>query len=287
MLNSETRAYTLLAPSLLILILLFFGGFILGIFQSLNYFPLIGLENPNLEAYESVFHTEELLSSVLLTFFVSLTATILTVVLGIMTALALRGRFTGSKAVLFLYQFPVTVPHIIIALGMLLFLSQSGTLSRFFYLIGGIQEPSEFPVLINDRWGWGIILVYLWKQVPFIGIIVLSVLQSLGDHYEELAVSLGARRFQILRHVLIPLILPGILPGSIICFAYAFGSYEVPYLLGLPYPSMLSVLVYRYFSHSDLGQRPSAMALSVLMTAFLLILVVAYKRVLRRGAHYE
>ncbi|MDA3955471.1 ABC transporter permease [Oceanispirochaeta sp.] len=287
MLTTSSRGYILLAPALIILIFLFFGGFILGTLQSLNYFPLIGLDSPSLDAYEKVLHNEELLPGIILTFFVSFTATVLTVVLGVMTALALRGRFRGRKGLLFFYQFPVTVPHIIIALGTVLFLSQSGTLSRFVYLLGGIRDSSEFPALVNDRWGWGIILVYLWKQIPFIGIIVLSVLQSLGDDYEELAVSLGARRFQVFRHVLIPLILPGVLPGSIICFAYTFGSYEVPYLLGRPYPSMLSVLVYRYFSNPDLGQRSPAMALSILMTVFLLIFVLVYKGLINRVGSHE
>ena len=128
----------------------------------------------------------------------------------------------------------------------------------------------------------GVILVYLWKQIPFIGLIVLAVLQSIGNNYEELSRSLGANRWQAFRYVLLPLIIPGILPASIICFAYAFGSYEVPYLLGKTFPTMLSVLSYRFYVDVDLDARPEAMAISIFIAVFVTILVVFYHKFIRR-----
>jgi putative spermidine/putrescine transport system permease protein len=75
---------------------------------------------------------------------------------------------------------------------------------------------------------------------------------------------------------------PGILPGSIIIFAYTFSSFEVPFLLGKSYPAMLSVLSYRLYIDVDLDARPQAMAMSILIALFVLVLVVLYRRVSQR-----
>lgn len=277
----------LLAPALILLILLFYGGFLLGLMQSTNYMPLIGLTEPNLEAYRSIFTDEQFGLSLALTLWVSVSATLLTVVLAIATALALRHSFFGKRIVNFLYQFPITIPHIVIAIGTVFLFSQSGTFARLAYHIGLISDQSQFPQLVNDRLGLGIIYVYLWKQIPFVGIIVMSIMQSMGDNYEELARSLGATKWQAFRHVLLPIIVPGILPASIICFAFTFGSYEVPFLLGRPYPAVLSILAYRLYDDVDLNARPQAMAMAVFMTVFLMLFVVIYKRVLTRATGRE
>lgn len=274
----------LLAPALILLILLFFGGFLLGIMQSLTYMPLIGLNEPSIDAYRAIFTDEQFTRSLLLTFWISLSTTFLTIVLAIITALALRHSFVGKRLVNFLYQFPITIPHIVIAIGTMFLFSQSGTFARLAYQIGLISDQGQFPQLVNDSWGLGIMYVYLWKQVPFVGIIVLAIMQSMGDNYEELARSLGATRWQSFRHVLLPIIIPGILPSSVICFAFTFGSYEVPFLLGRPYPAMLSILAYRLYDNVDLNARPQAMAMAVFMTVFLMLFVVAYKKLLNKAS---
>ena len=68
--------------------------------------------------------------------------------------------------------------------------------------IGLIARPGEFPALVFDPWAIGIILQYVWKEVPFIGVIVLAQMQALGTDYESVARSLGANRWQAFRHVL-------------------------------------------------------------------------------------
>lgn len=274
----------LLAPALILLILLFFGGFLLGIMQSLTYMPLIGLNEPSIDAYRAIFTDEQFARSLLLTFWISLSTTFLTIVLAIITAMALRHSFVGKRLVNFLYQFPITIPHIVIAIGTMFLFSQSGTFARLAYQIGLISDQGQFPQLVNDSWGLGIMYVYLWKQVPFVGIIVLAIMQSMGDNYEELARSLGATKWQSFRHVLLPIIIPGILPSSVICFAFTFGSYEVPFLLGRPYPAVLSILAYRLYDNVDLNARPQAMAMAVFMTVFLMLFVVAYKKLLNKAS---
>jgi putative spermidine/putrescine transport system permease protein len=272
----------MLAPALVVIGVIFAGGLVLGLSQSLGYMPIIGQYGFGLQAYVELLSRPGFVRSLVLTLFVSITATVLAVALAVATALTLRKRFRGKKLVSFVYQFPLTIPHLVIAVGFLLLISQSGLLARAAYAVGLIRESSQFPILVFDDFGLGIILVYVWKEVPFIGLIALAVLQSLGEDYEEQARTLGAGRWQTFRHVLLPLILPGILPGSIIIFAYVFGAFEVPYLLGKSFPSMLSVLSYRLYIDVDLAARPQAMAMSILIALFVLLLVVLYRRLARR-----
>lgn len=268
----------LLAPAVLVITTLFAGGVGLGLAQSLGYLPAAGFEELSLTAYLEVVRTPGFLHSLALTLWVSLATTALTIVLAVATAMVLRRTFRGRGILTFLYQFPLTVPHIVVAAGMITLVSQSGLLARFAFHLGLISEASQFPAMVYDDWGVGIILVYLWKQVPFIGLIALAVLQSIGEDYEELARSLGANGWQRFRYVLLPLMLPGLIPGSIIIFAFVFGSFEVPYLLGESFPTMLSVLSYRLYIDTDLALRPQAMAVSVIIAVLILLLVAVYQR---------
>jgi len=272
----------MLAPALVVIGFIFAGGLVLGLSQSLGYMPIIGERGFSLRAYAELVARPGFARSLGLTIFVSVASTVAAVALAVVTALTLRKRFRGKKLVSFVYQLPLTVPHLVIAVGFLLLISQSGLLARAAHALGWIRESSQFPILVFDDLGIGIILVYVWKEVPFIGLIALAVLQSLGEDYEEQARTLGAGRWQTFRHVLLPLILPGILPGSIIIFAYVFGAFEVPYLLGKSFPSMLSVLSYRLYIDVDLNARPQAMAMSILIALFVLLLVTAYRRLTRR-----
>lgn len=280
--TKRTTITLLLFPTMAVLILLFFGGLVTGLMQSFGFMPLTGLNDFSFEAYRSLFTDGEFLMSLGLTLWISVSSTLLTVVFAILTALAFRKTFPGKRITNFLYQFPITIPHIVITIGTMLVFSQSGIAARLAYKAGLIAEQSQFPVLISDSVGFGIIYVYLWKQIPFVGVIVLSILQSLGNDFEELARSLGANRWQAFRHVLLPTIIPGILPASIICFSFTFGSYEVPFLLGKPYPAVISVLAMRLYQDVDLNARPQAMATAVFMAVFISILVVFYKRLLNK-----
>jgi putative spermidine/putrescine transport system permease protein len=165
---------------------------------------------------------------------------------------------------------------------MLFLLSQSGLLSRLGAQVGLLDGPSDFPIVVRDRLGVGIILSYVWKEVPFIGVIVLAVLRSLSRDYEDIARTLGANGWQRFIYVILPLIAPALLSTSIIVFAFTFGAYEVPGILGVRYPRTLPVLSLRFFTDADLNARAEAMALSMIITAIVMVLVAAYMWLTRR-----
>jgi putative spermidine/putrescine transport system permease protein len=109
-------------------------------------------------------------------------------------------------------------------------------------------------------------------------VILLAVLQSVGEDYENVACSLGANRWQRLWYVIIPLIMPGLLRGSVLVFAFTFGAFEIPFLLGQRYPSALPVLAYRSYHDVDLNARGEAMAMSMIIAALITVLILAYMK---------
>jgi putative spermidine/putrescine transport system permease protein len=279
--SDRQRILVLLAPAMFVIGVLFFGGLAVAVVRSLGYMPRIGMTGMSLDAYRAVLTDPGFLRSFLLTLHIAVTSTAIAAVIAVAAALLLRRGFAGRGPVLFLFQLNLTVPHVVGAIGILYLFSQSGFFARMAFQIGLIARPGEFPALVHDPHAIGIILQYVWKEVPFIGVVVLAQMQALGEDYESVARSLGATRWQAFRHVLLPLILPGILSASVIVLAFTFGAYEVPLLLGASSPQPLPVLAYRTYTDVDLDARPEAMAMAVVIALLSGVMVWAYLRLSR------
>ncbi len=276
----------MLAPTMAVIIFLFIGGLAYGTMVSLGWQPLIGRTEISFQAYENILLSPDFAhifwQGLLLTVWVSVGSTFISAVLALATALLLRRSFVGKRLATFLYQLNLPVPHVVAAIGILFLFSQSGLLSRTGAQLGFLSYPSDFPVLVKDKLGIGIMLSFVWKEVPFIGVIVLAVLQSLGVDYEDLARSLGANRWQRFRYVILPLVMPGLLSGSILVFAFTFGSYEVPAILGVRFPRTLTVTAVRFFRNPDLNARTEGMAISIIISIIVFFLVLGYMWLSRR-----
>lgn len=276
--QDRTRIALLLAPALVVIGVLFFGGLGVGLLRSFNYMPIIGLNDPNLDAYRNLLLSQDIYRSFGLSFYIAATSTCVATVLAIATAMLLRRSFPGRAVASFLMQLNLTIPHLVGAIGILYLFSQSGSFARLANGMGLIARPDDFPALIFDPYAIGVILTYVWKEVPFITVILLASLQTLGDDHETVARNLGASRWQAFRYVLLPQIMPAVLAASAIVFAFTFGAFEIPALLGASHPQTLPVLAYRSFTDTDLAARPQAMALAILIAAVSAIMIALYTR---------
>lgn len=281
--SERLRIVLLLGPALLVIGVLFFGGLGVGVLRSLNYMPVIGLTDPNFDAYGALLTSRAFYQSFLLTFHIAFTSTVISAVLAVGAALLLRRSFAGRSVISFLFQLNLTIPHLVGAIGILYLFSQSGSFARLGYTWGLIAKPADFPALVFDPYAIGIILQYVWKEVPFIGLVVLANMQSIGQDHESVARSLGASRWQAFRHVLLPLIFPGLLGASVIVFAFTFGAYEIPLLLGQNHPAALPVLAYRQYTDVDLAARPQAMATAVVIALLSAVMIWLYVRLSRHS----
>lgn len=280
--RSRWHIALMLMPALLLVGVLFGGGLGLAFWQSLGYLPSIGRTDLSFSAYREIFQQTAFLQSVLLTLWIACASTLLSSFLAVISALALRPTLQRQRWLVSIFQLNLPIPHFVGAIGVLLLFSQSGWLARLAYHGGLIRDSAEFPIFVNDRYAIGIILEYLWKTTCFTGINLLAVLQNIGDGYEEAARNLGATRWQSFRYIVLPLIMPTLFSSALLVFAFTLGSYEVPFLLGQRFPSALPVLAYRAYVDVDLNNRPQAMAMSMIIAALGVMIIILYRLFTRR-----
>ena len=242
-----------LAPALIIVVVLLGASLAYGVAQSLGLMSVIGQDSISLDAYRNLLTGQgmagrEFWGSLAFSLWVSLVSTLVSSALALLVAVWLSERRAGNGNMDTLaLNWNLAFPHLVWAVALLLFLSQSGLLARWAATLGLIQTPADFPVLVRDRFGIGIILHYVSKEIPFLVLILLAVLRAQPAGYDLVAENLGASRWQRLRLVTLPLVSPALLSGALLVFAFVFSSYEVPALLGVSYPRMLPVLALCFF----------------------------------------
>jgi putative spermidine/putrescine transport system permease protein len=257
----------LLAPAAGVVILLFGGGLVLGLAQSLGHLPAAGMSELTMAHFMHVLADPDFFASLGLTFYIALTSTVFACGISIAAALAFNSLAGRSRVIQFVFQIPLTVPHLVIAVAVVFMLAPSGLLSRLLLNLGLIDAAGGFPLLVNDRWGIGIMAAYVWKEVPFITLMIFAVLRGAGSGLMDVGRTLKAGRWQCFRHVTLPIIFPSLGAAGLIVFAYTFGAFEVPYLLGQTYPMMLPVWAYKSYSDVDLLSRPEGIAAGLIIAA--------------------
>lgn len=277
--GGRVKIALLLAPAVGVIGVLFAGGLGAAFVQSLGYMPAIGMTEWSLDAYRQVLSDRDFLDSLLLTLYVSGVSTGVSTVLAVLAALALRrssGRLSAA-----VFQLPITIPHLVAAVGIALVVAQTGLGARVAAGLGLIGEPRDFPALLYDKYSVGIILTYVWKEVPFITLVVLASLRGVASELEEVARTLGAGAWRRFWYVVFPVISPSVVAASLLVFAFTFGAFEVPYLLGKSYPTMLPVMAYNEYREIDLAARPAAMAINVLIALVTGTVAALYLRLAR------
>ena len=273
----KAKPYIMLMPVMIFIIGIFITGLVFGLLQSLGYFPALGLYEITLDYYKNIFRNSDFLVSFQFSLYTSFVSTLLSVFLGVLLSyLIVYTKSKRIKGLADVYKGPILVPHTIAALLIFILFIQSGLLARVFYGLGLIGDMSDFPALIFDEGGVGIILAYLWKGLPFITFITIDILRSQDEKYAKIAGNLGASHAQIFRYVLLPQLFPTIVSGFMILFAFSFGAYEIPHLLGASTPKALPVLSYIYYTDIELANRANAMVINNFIAFFSFIALGLY-----------
>lgn len=248
----------LIIPGLLFFLLIPGLGIVLAILESVRDGGAITFRH-----YGKLFEEDRFFSSVLFSLTVTAISTILALVIGLAIVKAFAPLLKENKYKLIVW-IPMLVPHFVWAYLVYLLFNQSGFFSNVSGMLGWIDDRSQFPILVQDRGGIGIILTYVWKEVPFVTLMLLPVYATLSDKYKEVASLLGAGPYQAFRAAEWPLIFPVFIETGAILFAFIFTAFEVPQLLGVTSPQMLAILAYDWFYSGSWNDRPLAFASLVL-----------------------
>lgn len=189
-------------------------------------------------------------------FILGVAATVASVILAVPAAIALvRSELPMKEAMLAFMLSPLSLPTIILAAALLFFLARFGL--------------GTSPV--------GLLIGHVVITVPYVLRTVLGVYAGIGTEVEEAARTLGARRWQVFRHVTLPMIRPGLFAGGILAFLLSFDEVAVALLLSnadtttLPV-AVLSYLVYNY--------DPAVAAISTIQIVIVVVLLLVLERFL-------
>lgn len=235
-----------------------------------------------LSAYPDLLADPVLRHSLLTSLYLASVSTAGSAVLALAVVGAVSATRATRRAVEAVARASLAVPHLLAAAGLGLLLAGSGLLSRLTRAAGLTAAPAEFPALVADPGQVAVLLTYLWKEAPFIVLMLLAAHTPAVRELETAVRTLGANRWQRLRWVTWPLLAPALVEACLLVFAFTFAAYEVPALLGPAIPRALPVEAVELYRSIELADRPRALALAVVIGAVVALAALAAAVISRR-----
>ncbi len=219
------------------------------------------------EAFWTTISAPRVLASYRLTFGASLLAASLNVVFGFVVAWVLvRYPFPGKRVVDAMVDLPFALPTAVSGIALVTLYSPEGWIGRYLEAVGikAVYTPL------------GIVLALTFIGLPFVVRTLQPALEDLDSEIEEAAATLGADRFQTLRRVIVPTVLPALLTGFTLAFARAVGEYgSVVFISGnMPMKTeIVPLLIMTKLEQYD-AAGATALGVSMLVISFAMLLVV-------------
>ena len=211
------------------------------------------------------------------TLWVSAVSTAICVVAGFPVAYYLA-RTAGPRAeplLLLAVVLPLLMGNAVCTAAWMVVLGQGGILSS---LASSLHIADKLSLMYTPA---AVIIGIVSVLLPFMIITVRSVLEDAERSVTEAAASLGAPPLTVMRRVVLPLALPGLLAGAVLCFILSMNAYATPVLIGGPKVHMMAPAVYDQTTESMNWPFGAALAF-VLMAATLTLTVVSNVLVQRR-----
>lgn len=277
-----------LLPVMLIIVFVLAVGIFGALIQSLGFFPIAGMNEISLKYYIEILGRKDFLNSLYFTLYITFISSSISVVLGIIIAKLFVELSMKNE---FIYKLPIIIPHIIVALFAIIFLSDTGFISRLLYSLGMSNSEKLFSDILFSKNGLGIIFSYIWKETPYVLLSTLAVLSRISGKHELAAINLGASKLYAFTKITIPMLLPTIISTFTIIFAFSFGSYEIPMLLGSTFPKSLPLQAFIEYQDPMMTNRPYAMAMNIIIIFFCVVFVsmlnFAIRRIVLKGGDID
>lgn len=278
---SRVSPVPLIVPALAVVILFMLLPLLFLARLSLNRFSPTDfmIDALSIENYVRFFTDPFYLSTLRTTVGISAAVTAICLVLGYPLARLIVRSGARSKQWLIMALFlPLFVGNAVRAAGWMMVLGRDGLLN---VLAGAVPFAGGPWQLIYTP---GAVVVGIAAvNLPFVTLTIQSVLEGIDGAVEEAAASLGAAAFPVFRLVTLPLAMPGIAAGAVLCFILAMNAYATPVLLGGPgFRMMAPVVADEILQKSNV---PFGATLAfVLMAATLLLTTVMTLWLGRRGS---
>jgi sulfate transport system permease protein len=213
----------------------------------------------------------EAVSALKLTLAVSLLVALVNAVMGTVIAwLLVRDTFHGRRFVDSIIDLPFALPTIVAGLTLLALYGPNG--------------PTGVDIAFSRT---AILVALLFVTLPFVVRTVQPVLIELDREMEEAAASLGAGSVTVFRRIIFPVLLPAILSGVALSYARAIGEFGAVVLISGNLPFKTEVASVYIFGRIESGDPISAAAVSVLLLAISLAVLLGIGLIRRRVTRHE
>ncbi|MEM9331075.1 MAG: ABC transporter permease [Pseudomonadota bacterium] len=202
----------------------------------------------------------------------SLLTTFTCLLLGFPTAYFIATRSPESRNMwLFLVTIPFWTNLLIRTFAVMELIRNQGVINSLFMYFGVIDEPiqmmfTDFAIMI------GMTYVYL----PLMVLPIYASMEKFDFRLVEAGYDLYASRLQVLKRIILPLVKPGVVAGSILVFIPSLGAYVTPRILGGGKNLMLGNFIALQFGQGR--NWPLGAALSLTLLAIVMIALLIYVR---------
>ncbi len=199
--------------------------------------------------YEKMFSSRDMMSALWTTISIAILATIISTVVGTITAIGLsKSNKVLKNIVERINDFPIMNPEIVTAISLLMLFSALGVQKGYITML----------------------LAHVMFCIPYVMLSVNPKLRSLDPNLADAALDLGATPWQALIKVIIPQIMPGIVSGALVAFTMSFDDFIISYFVTGNGVSNISILVYTMSKRIN----PSINALSTIIILIITVVLV-------------
>ncbi|MEG0797852.1 MAG: iron ABC transporter permease [Acidaminococcaceae bacterium] len=266
--------------ALVLVLLAFFALFVIYPLTLILYQSVVDPVNSKLtwDYFAKFFARKYYWSTLVNSFSVTICATLVASAIGLPMAYVLRSvKIPGSKYLNILIVISYLSPPFIGAYAWIQLLGRNGFITQILNSLFGIKFGGIYGFA-------GIVLVFSLQSFPLIYMYVSGALKNLDNSLNEAAESLGCSSFQRVRTIILPLVMPSLLAGSLLVFMRVFSDFGTPMLIGEGFKTF-PVLIYTQFMGEVSTDDHFAASLCVIVIVITLLLFFLQRYVASRYAY--
>lgn len=270
--RNDAVAWLLMLSGLGTILLLMGSTFYVVIVQSLGWFNLEGDSHFSLEYWRNMLQDEVLQSALFYSVKVSLLGAFGSVIFAYPLALWLRKPMAGKEGIIAVLRAPMFIPGLVAAFLFVNIVAYHGIINELLLALGIISEPLRMQ---NDDFGWGVVILQIWKNLPFALILVGGAVNAIRNDVLDAASNLGASRWRSFTGVVVPLTLPAVQVTLILVFIGALGDFAFFSVAGPRNTYSLARLMQATAMEYGEWNNAAVIAVIIMLTAAICTLLIA------------
>lgn len=177
--------------------------------------------------------------------------------------LTLGSNIAAVNLLRWLYRWPLFIPFIVVGQILRTFLAKNGLMNNLL-VASDLVTPMHTTSFLDWR---GIVIAFVWKQIPFVTLLLAGAMASLDRGTIEAARNLGASRLRILVEIVLPQVAPTLMVGLTLSIVTMMSVLSVPLMINAQSPTMITAnMAFRINAYGDYGVANALGLISLAMT---------------------